>query len=88
MAKLPRILAHTTGGSLDNRYFSVHEDQQTIEGFDDMPEGSAYVKESSTLRALNDTELGLSRLLFDPDAHDLSQICDFVYQEVYTAPAE
>lgn len=75
----PRTLAKCIEGPLDGMYFSIHPDQTTIEGFNDMPAGSVYNRENSTLRDFAGEEKDLVNLLFDTDAHDLKQIVEFKY---------
>lgn len=79
MAKIPRILAKAVDGPLNGMYFSVQENQETIEGFNDMSEGSQYVKDETSQRDFQGEEEALVKLLFDSDQHDLSQICKFRY---------
>lgn len=88
MANIDRILGKCIGGGpLDGNYFSVPAEQTEIYGFGDMPPGSAYVKLGDRTRAFTGEEKGLVDLLFDTDQHDLSQICEFIYEENASAPS-
>lgn len=74
-------MAKAVGGPLDGMFFSVVAEQETIEGFNDMPEGSKYVKEHDTQRDFIGNEQGLVSNLFDQAAHNLTQVANFRYVE-------
>lgn len=76
-----RILGHANGGPLDDQFFSVPAENDTIEGFNDMPDGSTYLKRDEPPAKLTSRELALVRKLFDTDQHKLTETCEFDYHE-------
>lgn len=74
---MERIMAKAVDGPLDGLFFSVAAEQTEFSGFNDMPEGSSYVLDGSTLREFQGEEEGLAALAFD--GHNLTKVALFNY---------